>query len=86
MTCIYCHEDHSALYPCPEMMAVAQATVQKHTLGTRDPVTIRQLDESIRIVENLIKAQRWVLISPDGDMWAEYDAKKLIAVLLTKMR
>ena len=85
MTCIYCHESHSAFDPCPEMIAASQATVQKHTLGTRAPVTIQQLDEAHRVVESLMKNSRWVLVSPNGEMWAERDPKMLINVLLTRI-
>jgi len=71
--------------PCPERIAAAQATVHKHTLGTRAPVTLQQLDEACRVVESLMKNSRWVLVSPTGEMWAEHDAAKLIGVLLTRV-
>jgi len=67
------------------MIAASQATVQKHTLGTRAPVTIQQLDEAHRVVESLMKNSRWVLVSPNGEMWAERDPKMLINVLLTRI-
>ena len=85
MSCQYCGGSHSAFDPCPEMLAASRATVQKHTLGTKPPINVQQIDEAVRVVESLMQNARWVLISPNGDMWAERDPKRLVQVLLTRL-